>query len=45
MIDNLALGVTHGLMMLAAFLLLKRSDLDSEPDTKAVPPKKGRPLA
>ena len=45
MIDNLALGVTHGLMMLAAFLLLKRPDLDSEPDTKAAPVKKGRPLA
>ena len=42
MIDNLALGVTHGLMMLAAFLLLKRPDLDSEPDPKAPPKTKGR---
>ncbi|MEG3164980.1 hypothetical protein U1701_10265 [Sphingomonas sp. PB2P19] len=41
MIDNLALGLTHGLMMLAAFLLLKRPDLDSERDAKA-PRKKGR---
>ncbi len=42
MIDNLALGLTHGLMMLAAFLLLKRPDLDSEPDAKAPPKPKGR---
>ena len=31
MIDNLALGLSHGLMMLAAFLLLRRPDLDHEP--------------
>jgi len=31
MIDNLALGLSHGLMLLAAFLLLRRSDLDHEP--------------
>lgn len=30
MIDNLALGLTHALMLLAAFLLLKRPDLDKE---------------
>lgn len=30
MIDNFALGITHLLMMLAAFLLLKRPDLDRE---------------
>ncbi|MES3152171.1 hypothetical protein [Sphingomonas faeni] len=30
MIDNLALGLSHGLMMLAAFLLLRRPDLDRE---------------
>ena len=30
MIDNLALGLSHGLMLLAAFLLLKRPDLDRE---------------
>ena len=30
MIDNLALGITHCLMLLAAFLLLKRPDLDRE---------------
>jgi hypothetical protein len=30
MIDNFALGLTHGLMMLAAWLLLTRRDLDDE---------------
>ncbi|WP_374145464.1 hypothetical protein [Sphingomonas sp. 28-63-12] len=30
MIDNFALGLTHGLMMLAALLLLRRPDLDRE---------------
>lgn len=32
MIDNFALGLTHGLMLLAAWLLLKRPDLDREGD-------------
>ncbi|UZK66098.1 hypothetical protein [Sphingomonas sp. M1-B02] len=31
MIDNLTLGLTHGLMLLAAWLLLRRPDLDHEP--------------
>lgn len=30
MIDNFALGLSHGLMMLAAFLLLRRRDLEDE---------------
>ncbi len=30
MIDNLALGISHGLLLLAAWLLLRRDDLDSE---------------
>ncbi|UYY59805.1 hypothetical protein [Sphingomonas sp. S2-65] len=30
MIDNLSLGLSHGLMLLAAFLLLRRPDLDEE---------------
>jgi hypothetical protein len=30
MIDNLALAISHGLMMLAALILLKRPDLDRE---------------
>ena len=33
MIDNLALAISHGLMLLAAWLLLKRPDLDD--DSKA----------
>jgi hypothetical protein len=39
MIDNLALGLSHGLMMLAAFLLLKRPDLDREPSPHDTPEK------
>lgn len=31
MVDNLSLAISHGLMLLAAFLLLRRDDLDSEP--------------
>jgi hypothetical protein len=31
MIDNLSLFLSHGLMMLAAILLLRRPDLDREP--------------
>jgi hypothetical protein len=38
MIDNLSLGLTHGLMLLAAWLLLRRPDLDSE----APPPRHWR---
>ena len=30
MIDNLALGLTHRLMLLAAWRLLRRPDLDRE---------------
>ena len=30
MIDNFSLGLTHGLMLLAAWLLLRRPDLDRE---------------
>jgi hypothetical protein len=41
MIDNLALGLSHGLMMLAAFLLLKRPDLDREPRPHDTPPTPG----
>lgn len=31
MIDNFSLGLTHGLMLLAAFMLMRRRDLDHEP--------------
>ena len=30
MIDNLALGVSHGLMLLVVWRILQRPDLDSE---------------
>lgn len=30
MIDNLALGISHGLLLLAAWLLMRRPDLDRE---------------
>jgi hypothetical protein len=30
MIDNFSLAVTHGLMLIAALLLLRRPDLDDE---------------
>ncbi|MDP5280250.1 hypothetical protein Q9Q95_15080 [Sphingomonas sp. DG1-23] len=44
MIDNLSLGLSHGLMLLAAFLLLRRPDLDREPGPNDQPatPKKSR---
>jgi hypothetical protein len=49
MIDNLALAISHGLMLLAAWLLLKRPDLDDDaaaPKPPAKPPvRKGRPGA
>ena len=40
MIDNFALGLTHGLMMLAAFLLLRRPDLDREDEPRTRPDRK-----
>ncbi len=43
MIDNFALAISHGLMMLAAWLLLRRDDLDREPGPRdAIEQKKGR---
>jgi len=42
MIDNFSLALTHGLMLLAAFLLLRRPDLDREapPEDAANKPRK-----
>jgi len=50
MIDNLSLAISHGLMLLAAFLLLRRPDLDHEPgpndtESKAKPSRWGKPGA
>ena len=41
MIDNFAILLTHGLMLLAAWTLLKRGDLDDE-STVDSQDKKGR---
>lgn len=38
MIDNFALAVSHGLLLLAGWLLIRRPDLDREGD----PPSKKR---
>ena len=40
MIDNFALALTHGLMMVAAWRLLSRPDLD---DPSLPPPSEPRP--
>jgi len=43
MIDNFALAVSHGLIMLAVWLLLRRPDLDREPGPKdQAPPGAGQ---
>ena len=43
MIDNFSLALTHGLMLLAAVLLLRRPDLDSEaPPSDPARPRKRR---
>jgi hypothetical protein len=39
MIDNFALGLTHGLMLLAAWRLLSRPDLEDDDATPA--PRRG----
>jgi hypothetical protein len=39
MIDNFSLALTHGLMLLAAWRLLSRPDLDT--DDAVEPPKRG----
>jgi hypothetical protein len=41
MIDNFALAVSHGLMLLAVWLLLRRPDLDREPGPKDHAPRNG----
>jgi hypothetical protein len=41
MIDNFALAVSHGLMLLAVWILLRRPDLDREPSPKDHTPQAG----
>jgi hypothetical protein len=47
MIDNFSLAVSHGLMLIAAWRLIFRRDLDAEtppkPDPEAQGFRKGRP--
>jgi hypothetical protein len=38
MIDNFTLALTHGLMLIAAWFLLGRDDLDREPSPRDVLP-------
>lgn len=42
MIDNFALALSHGLILLAAWRLMSRPDLDDDgvPPPKAAPPKR-----
>lgn len=42
MIDNFSLGLTHGLMLLAAWLLLRRPDLDREPPAEPRDPDRAK---
>lgn len=44
MIDNFSLALTHGLMALAAWYLLRRDDLDREtsPNDAEAKPRRGR---
>lgn len=42
MIDNFALGLSHGLMLLAAWLLLRRPDLDQETGASDAEPSRKR---
>lgn len=42
MIDNLALAISHGLMLLAAWLLLKRPDLDDDSANPTAPKPKSK---
>jgi hypothetical protein len=42
MIDNFALAISHGLMMLAAWILLRRADLNHEPGPRDLGPDLGK---
>jgi len=43
MIDNLSLALTHGLMLIAAWRLIARADLDREPPADPAPPAPATP--
>jgi hypothetical protein len=42
MIDNFSLALTHGLMLLAAWRLLRRPDLDREDAGEDTPARRGK---
>jgi hypothetical protein len=42
-IDNFALAVSHGLILLTAWLLVRRPDLDREPSTRDSRDPRGKP--
>lgn len=44
MIDNFSLALTHGLLLLVAWRLLFRSDLDDDGAAGAARPKRGWPF-
>jgi hypothetical protein len=44
-IDNFALAVSHGLILLAAWLLTRRDDLDREPSPRDKPTPRSRAVA
>jgi hypothetical protein len=44
MIDNFALAISHGLLLLAAWRLVSRPDLDEDDVPPAPPAKARRPL-
>ena len=41
MIDNFALAISHGLLLLAAWRLMRRKDLDAEPPPPPAPRREG----
>ncbi len=44
MVDLFAIALTHGLLALAAWRLVQRVDLDSDPGAdEETPPKRGKP--
>ncbi len=45
MIDNFALALSHGLILLAAWRLYSRPDLDEDTPEAACPEPEGRPRA
>jgi hypothetical protein len=45
MIDNFALAISHGLILVAAWRLVRRPDLDDDDAPRAAPAPRWRPFA